>query len=66
MATVHTGDALRVLLTLDTATVDAVICDPPYNSGGRTSAERRRGTTRDKYTTGRRGDLATISICAAA
>lgn len=54
---IYHGDALRVLPTLDTATVDAVICDPPYNSGGRTSEDRRRGTIRDKYTTGRRGDL---------
>ncbi|GAA1994252.1 site-specific DNA-methyltransferase [Nocardiopsis rhodophaea] len=51
------GDVLAVLPTLDTGIVDAVICDPPYNSGGRTAAERRRGSSRDKYTTGRRGDL---------
>lgn len=53
-----TGDALTTLTTLDTHTADAVICDPPYNSGGRTASDRRRGTSRDKYTTGRAGDLA--------
>ncbi|MFS0697782.1 DNA-methyltransferase [Streptomyces nitrosporeus] len=48
--TLHQGDALTVLPTLDVL-VDAVICDPPYNSGGRTNAERRQGA-RDKYVSG--------------
>lgn len=56
-AQIIAGDALAILPTLDPDTVDAVICDPPYNSGGRTAADRKR-TTRDKYTTGRPGDLA--------
>ncbi|MFI7236129.1 site-specific DNA-methyltransferase, partial [Streptomyces cyaneofuscatus] len=38
--TLHQGDAFTILPTL-TEPVDAVICDPPYNSGGRTNAERR-------------------------
>ncbi|MFJ3282473.1 DNA-methyltransferase [Streptomyces halstedii] len=45
------GDALTLLPTLDTL-VDAVICDPPYNSGGRTNAERRAQGARDKYVSG--------------
>ena len=46
--TLHHGDALTILPTLDT-TVDAVICDPPYNSGGRTTTERTSRTARQKY-----------------
>ncbi|MET8475407.1 site-specific DNA-methyltransferase [Streptomyces sp. NPDC006422] len=46
----HTGDALTILPTL-TAPVDAVICDPPYNSGGRTMTERTTRTARQKYLT---------------
>ncbi|MGW7195530.1 DNA-methyltransferase [Streptomyces chryseus] len=48
--TLHTGDALTILPTLDTP-VDAVICDPPYNSGGRTMTERTSRTAREKYLT---------------
>jgi site-specific DNA-methyltransferase (adenine-specific) len=44
----HTGDALLTLPTL-TEPVDAVICDPPYNSGGRTMTERTTRTAREKY-----------------
>lgn len=46
----HHGDALTILPTLDTA-VDAVIADPPYNSGGRTMTERTSRTAREKYLT---------------
>ncbi|WKV74235.1 site-specific DNA-methyltransferase [Streptomyces sp. PCS3-D2] len=46
--TMHTGDALLTLPTL-TNPVDAVICDPPYNSGGRTMTERTTRTAREKY-----------------
>ncbi|MFJ2701862.1 DNA-methyltransferase [Streptomyces sp. NPDC087428] len=49
--TLHHGDALTILPTLDTP-VTAVICDPPYNSGGRTNAERRAQGARDKYVSG--------------
>ncbi|MFD5041984.1 DNA-methyltransferase [Streptomyces sp. NPDC058377] len=49
--TLHQGDALTLLPTLD-ITVDAVICDPPYNSGGRTNAERRSQGARGKYVSG--------------
>jgi site-specific DNA-methyltransferase (adenine-specific) len=50
--TLHRGDALTVLRTMPDASVDAVITDPPYNSGGRTSAERTSKTARAKYTSG--------------
>lgn len=53
----HHGDALAWLMTLGSGTADAVITDPPYNSGGITASDRRRRTPRDKYTTGRSGDL---------
>lgn len=46
--TLHEGDALTRLPALDTP-VDAVICDPPYNSGGRTMSERTTRTAREKY-----------------
>lgn len=57
--TIHQGDALAILPTLPTDSVDAVITDPPYNSGGRTNSERRNQTARDKYVNGDAGhDLA--------
>ncbi|MFJ8743434.1 DNA-methyltransferase [Embleya sp. NPDC127516] len=43
------GDALTVLPTLPAASVDAVITDPPYNSGGRTSSDRRNQSALTKY-----------------
>lgn len=46
--TLHSGDALTLLPTLET-TIDAVVCDPPYNSGGRTMTERTSRTAREKY-----------------
>ncbi|MYV97302.1 site-specific DNA-methyltransferase [Streptomyces sp. SID3343] len=48
--TLHRGDALRVLADLPDGSVDALVTDPPYNSGGRTSAERTTRTARSKYT----------------
>lgn len=45
----HRGDALAILPTLTPASVDTVITDPPYNSGGRTSSERRNQSAIDKY-----------------
>ncbi|MFD7552032.1 DNA-methyltransferase [Streptomyces sp. NPDC059816] len=57
--TLYRGDALTVLKTLPDESVDAVITDPPYNSGGRTSSERTARTARAKYTSGDAGhDLA--------
>lgn len=50
--TIHHGDALAVLPTLPTDSVDLVLADPPYNSGGRTGAERANQSARDKYVSG--------------
>ena len=43
------GDSLAILRSLPTASVDAVITDPPYSSGGTTTAERTNRTPRQKY-----------------
>lgn len=48
----YQGDALAVLPTLAPGSVDAVIADPPYNSGGRTASERRGQSAMDKYVSG--------------
>ncbi|WP_326692356.1 site-specific DNA-methyltransferase [Streptomyces sp. NBC_01795] len=48
--TLHRGDALSVLSELPDASVDALITDLPYNSGGRTSSERTGRTAKSKYT----------------
>lgn len=50
--TIHHGDALAVLPTLPAASIDCVITDPPYNSGGRTPNERRSQSARGKYVSG--------------
>lgn len=50
--TLHRGDALTVLHTLPTSSVDAVVTDPPYNSGGLTPAARTSDTARGKYVSG--------------
>lgn len=47
--TLHHGDAFTILRNLDTATVHAVVADPPYNSGGTTTTTRTSATTRSKY-----------------
>ncbi|GLW58658.1 DNA-methyltransferase [Kitasatospora phosalacinea] len=59
--TLHRGDALTVLKTLPDESVNAVITDPPYNSGGRTSSERTGRDARAKYvTSGSAHDLKTF------
>ncbi|MEU9065845.1 DNA methyltransferase [Streptomyces sp. NPDC048306] len=50
-ATVHFGDALAWLQTLETASVDAVVTDPPYSSGGLLRSDRAN-TTSTKYSDG--------------
>jgi site-specific DNA-methyltransferase (adenine-specific) len=45
----HHGEALAFLRTLPTASVDAVITDPPYSSGGMHMTARTRQSTRSKY-----------------
>lgn len=47
-ATVHHGDCLEFLRTLPSGSVDAVVTDPPYSSGGMTRGDRM-SSTRDKY-----------------
>lgn len=47
-ATVFQGDSLHVLRTIPTASVDAVVTDPPYSSGGMMRGDRYVKTS-DKY-----------------
>lgn len=42
-ATLYCGESLAVLRTLDTASVDALVTDPPYSSGGMVRADRMQG-----------------------
>ena len=49
-ATLYRGDCLKVMATLPAESVDIVITDPPYSSGGMTAAERSR-STQSKYIT---------------
>jgi site-specific DNA-methyltransferase (adenine-specific) len=51
-AKIHHGDCLTTLIGLPDASVDAVITDPPYNSGGRTNAARAALSARAKYVSG--------------
>ncbi len=50
--TLHEGDALVTLTQIATGSVDAIITDPPYNSGGLTPAQRTSDTARGKYVSG--------------
>lgn len=45
----HCGEALAVLRDLATGSIDAVVTDPPYNSGGASSASRTTQSARQKY-----------------
>ena len=54
---IHHAEALTFLRTLADASVDAVITDPPYCSGGQTMAERARPTGRKYVNTGQRNVL---------
>ena len=47
--TLHRGESLRFLRELPDASVDALVTDPPYSSGGMTRGDRM-GSTDDKYT----------------
>ena len=49
--TLYGGDALAVLRDLPTASVDAVVTDPPYSSGGMVRGDRN-ASTGSKYTRG--------------
>lgn len=46
---VREGDALDLLLSLPAGSVDAVVTDPPYSSGGTSSAERVDQSPSKKY-----------------
>lgn len=48
--TLYHGDALAVLASLPASSVDAVIADPPYSSGGQFRSDRSESTGK-KYTT---------------
>ena len=47
-ATVYQGDSLRILRDLPAGSVDAVVTDPPYSSGGMMRSDRNQKTS-DKY-----------------
>jgi site-specific DNA-methyltransferase (adenine-specific) len=49
-ATVYLGDSLEIIPMLKS--VDAVITDPPYSSGGRTIGERTKSTSQKYQSTG--------------
>ncbi len=49
------GDALDVLRSLPDGSVDAVITDPPYSSGGLYRTDRAGMSTTEKYTDAKRG-----------
>jgi len=51
--TIHQGDALAVLASLPSDSVDALITDPPYSSGGMVRGDRMGSTTGKYVTTGR-------------
>ncbi|KAA9357267.1 DNA-methyltransferase [Larkinella humicola] len=46
------GDALRIVPTFDEASLDAVITDPPYSSGGTFRGDRMQTTTKKYQLTG--------------
>jgi len=48
-STLYMGDALSTLRELPAQSIDAVIADPPYSSGGTTTADRTSRKARDKY-----------------
>lgn len=50
--TLHRGDALAVLRDLPDASVDAVITDPPYSSGGMVRGDRTGTDVKSKYSGG--------------
>lgn len=47
--TLHRGDALAFLHNLETASVDTLITDPPYSSGGQFRGDRVSRDTGEKY-----------------
>jgi site-specific DNA-methyltransferase (adenine-specific) len=55
--TIYRGEALRVLAAIGDATVDAVVTDPPYSSGGMVRGDRMT-TTNTKYVSSDSGNQA--------
>jgi len=55
-ATLYGGDSLAVLCDLPSASVDAVITDPPYSSGGMVRGDRVQETGAKYLSSGRLGD----------
>nr|MDT0660836.1 DNA methyltransferase [Micromonospora sp. DSM 115978] len=51
-STLYGEDAQVVLPLLPEGSVDLVLADPPYNSGGRTMSDRTKPSARDKYVSG--------------
>lgn len=47
-ATIFCGDCIEGIETIEADTVDMVLCDPPYSSGGLFAGDRKK-TTREKY-----------------
>jgi site-specific DNA-methyltransferase (adenine-specific) len=48
---VYEGDALQLIRELPAGSVDAVVTDPPYSSGGTSNAERTLQASSTKYVT---------------
>jgi len=48
--TLHHGDTLAILPTMETASIDAIFADPPYSSGGAFRSDRSLNTV-SKYQT---------------
>ena len=47
--TLYHGEALAVLASLPTGSVDAVVADPPYSSGGMMRGDRAQATVAKRY-----------------
>ena len=47
-ATIYRGDSLEILAGLEPDSIDALISDPPYSSGGQFRSDRSK-TTKEKY-----------------
>ncbi|BES69731.1 site-specific DNA-methyltransferase [Marinobacter nanhaiticus D15-8W] len=48
-ATLYCGEALEILRQLEAESVDAVVTDPPYSSGGQYRGDRAAGSCSAKY-----------------
>jgi len=57
----HQGEALAFLRTLPDASVDAVITDPPYSSGGLHMTQRQQSPVKKYVQTGTKRDYASFS-----